>query len=116
MQGLWQYIVDTTHPLNPLLTDEAAQAGKPTLKADVQATIDKLGFEASAAVTGAPPPACATRHRVTFVLWAAAEAESVECGAGQGRARGLRHLPGASCCAAWRKRAGLCTSFTKDAP
>jgi hypothetical protein len=53
--------VDTTHPLNPLLTDEAAQAGKPTLKADVQATIDKLGFEASSAAKRLiAPVACIT--------------------------------------------------------
>lgn len=43
--GNWQYVVDTTHPENPLLTDEAAQAGKPTLKDDVVATCEKLGFE-----------------------------------------------------------------------
>jgi len=36
---------DTTHPENPLLTDEAAQSGKPTLKDDVIATCEKLGFE-----------------------------------------------------------------------
>jgi hypothetical protein len=45
VKGRWQYVCDTTHPLNPLLTDEAAQAGKPTLKDDVLATIDKLAFE-----------------------------------------------------------------------
>ena len=42
---LWKYIVDTTHPLNPLLTSEAAQAGESSLKDDVIATCDKLGFE-----------------------------------------------------------------------
>lgn len=42
-------MVDTTHPENPLLTDEAAQAGKPTLKDDVVATCEKLGFEVGAA-------------------------------------------------------------------
>ena len=45
VKGDWRYVVDTTHPLNPLLTDEAAAAGRPTLKDDVVATCDKLGFE-----------------------------------------------------------------------
>jgi uncharacterized protein YchJ len=45
VKGLWTYVVDTTHPLNPLLTSESAQAGESSLKDDVIATCDKLGFE-----------------------------------------------------------------------
>ena len=45
VKGLWKYVVETTHPLNPLLTSESAQAGESSLKDDVIATCDKLGFE-----------------------------------------------------------------------
>lgn len=79
-QGLWKYVVDTTHPLNPLLTDEAAQEGRPTLKDDVIATCDKLGFEArgSPAASGglccsglAVPAPNASAHLHSGVRWLA---------------------------------------------
>lgn len=54
VKGNWRYVCDTTHPQNPLLTNEAAQAGQPTLQADVIATCDKLGFEVRRVCGGRP--------------------------------------------------------------
>lgn len=68
VKGLWQYIVGTTHPDNPLLTDEAAQAGRPTLKDDVLATIDKLGFE-RLKVLSVEPGKDEDEGFVTFQAW-----------------------------------------------
>ena len=99
VKGLWQYIVGTTHPDNPLLTDEAAQAGRPTLKDDVLATIDKLGFE-RLKVLSVEPGKDEDEGFVTF---------QVCCGAGWGcAARRLRCRPVASCLLlqAWFKNRG----------
>ncbi|PRW58549.1 pre translocase subunit [Chlorella sorokiniana] len=39
VKGNWRYVLDTTHPENPLANDPQS------LKDDIQATCDSLGFE-----------------------------------------------------------------------
>ncbi|KAL4420020.1 hypothetical protein ABPG77_001270 [Micractinium sp. CCAP 211/92] len=68
VKGNWAYVVDTTHPENPLLTDEAAQAGKPTLKDDVIATCEKLGFE-KLKILSVEPGKDDDEGFVTFQAW-----------------------------------------------
>ncbi|PSC68836.1 zinc chelation isoform B [Micractinium conductrix] len=64
----WRYVEDTTHPLNPLLTDANAQAGNPTIRDDIIATCDKLGFE-KLKVLSVEPGADENEGFVTFQAW-----------------------------------------------
>jgi SEC-C motif-containing protein len=70
VKGLVEFIVDTTHPENPLADGGAAPAGttRETLKADVRATCQKISWERLKVLSSEQGPsddeAC-----VTFQTW-----------------------------------------------
>ena len=69
-KGLVQFIVDSTHPENPLADGEAAPAGttKETLEADVRATCEKIAWE-KLKVLATEPGSTDDEAYVTFQTW-----------------------------------------------
>lgn len=70
VKGLVDFIVETTHPDNPLAAGSAAPAGttRDTLVADVRATCEKISWERLKVLDG-HPGASDDEAYVTFQTW-----------------------------------------------